>query len=567
MNDYDPDGDRLTAHFRYGPAHGSVTFNLTGEFGYTPKRNFNGADSFTYAVRDFPYYLPSEPATVRITVTPVNDPPTAHDDQFRVAQNAGPTVADVTANDAVWPDAGETLTVTGVTQPSHGTAQLLGGVVRYMPAQGFSGQDSFTYLIEDGHGGSDSANVSVTVAPPPTARVRFARASADVTEGCVPAVLTVEVEGALNDAEPFTVDYAVTGGTATQRSDYTAAFGTLSRPAPAPSATLAGGRLTFAAGETSRQIVLLLSEDGYAEAPETVTLSLSNPVGVGLGEPASATLNILDNDAADSPTNPIDDAQTFVCQQYHDFLSRQPDAGGLAFWTNEITRCGADAACVREKRVDVSAAFYLSIEHQQTGYFVERLYEACLARRPTYEEFLRDVQRLGAGVEVGIGDWERQLETNRQAFAEEFVTRAEFLRRYPVGLSAEHYADEMFEYAGVGWRTYVEWRAVVEAFGAGDTRGRAAAMRKAMESASVYRHYYNRGFVLAEYFGYLRRDPNDPPDTDWGGYDFWLLKMDEHSLPGEDVTREAVALARVRRGEMVRAFIESLEYRARFGRP
>jgi hypothetical protein len=159
------------------------------------------------------------------------------------------------------------------------------------------------------------------------------------------------------------------------------------------------------------------------------------------------------------------------------------------------------------------------------------------------------------------------LETNRQAFAEEFVLRAEFLRRYPVWLSAQHYADEMFAYAGMSWRTPDEWRAVVEAFGSGDTRGRAAAMRKAMESASVYRSYYNRGFVLAEYFGYLRRDPNDAPDTDWAGYDFWLGKMDAFSLPGEDVTREPDALARVRRGEMVRAFIESLEYRERFGRP
>jgi hypothetical protein len=91
-------------------------------------------------------------------------------------------------------------------------------------------------------------------------------------------------------------------------------------------------------------------------------------------------------------------------------------------------------------------------------------------------------------------------------------------------------------------------------------------MRAAMESPSVFRAYYNREFVLAEYFGFLRRDPNAQPDADWAGYNFWLSKLDGFSLPGEDVTREADAFERVKRAEMVRAFIESFEYRQRFGR-
>jgi hypothetical protein len=403
---------------------------------------------------------------------------------------------------------------------------------------------------------------------PVGAVVQFSSADFHVNEGCAPATLTVSVERVADAAQTdVAVDYTVTGGTASQRSDYTFAAGTLLQPAGAAGEGLASGRLTFAPGETTREITLLVNEDGYAEGTESVRLSLLNPVGASLGTPSTATLHVNDNETTDAQTNPIDDPATFVCQHYHDFLHRQPDAAGLAFWTNDIARCGADAACVAEKRHDVSAAFFLSLEFQQTGYFVGRLYEACLGRRPQYEEFMRDVQQLGLGVEVGVGDWERRLETNKQAFAAEFVGRSEFLRRYPVGMSAELYADKMFEYAGVPWRTDAEWRAAVEAYGAGDAAGRAAAMREAMESASVYRHYYNRGFVLAEYFGYLRRDPNDPPDADWGGYDFWLGKMDDFSQPGEDVTREGDAFARVRRGEMVRAFIESLEYRQRFGKP
>ncbi|HEX8335670.1 MAG TPA: hypothetical protein VF621_03025, partial [Pyrinomonadaceae bacterium] len=87
------------------------------------------------------------------------------------------------------------------------------------------------------------------------------------------------------------------------------------------------------------------------------------------------------------------------------------------------------------------------------------------------------------------------------------------------------------------------------------------------ESDSVFRGLYNASFVLSQYFGYLRRNPDDPPDFSFGGYFFWLDKLDSFSLPGEDVRDERVALARVRRAEMVKAFVTSTEYRQRFGQP
>lgn len=379
---------------------------------------------------------------------------------------------------------------------------------------------------------------------PPDATVRFGAAEFEVGEGCVPATLTVRVERPAGVAPTeVTVDYAVTGGTVSQRGDY----------------TYAAGRVTFAPGEAEREITVLISDDGHAEGPETVRLSLLNPTGAALGSPASATLTIKDDDAADSWANPVDDPRNFVCQHYHDFLGRHPDPAGETFWTEQITRCGADAGCVAAARVRVSSAFFLSIEHQQTGYFADRLYEACLGRRPSFEEYMRDMQRLGEGVRVGYGDWEQRIEQNRRAFASEFVTRAEFKARYPDGMTAAAYVDEMFWYAGVT-PSEAERQAAVAAYGAGDTAGRAAAMRAAMESAGVFRAYYNRGFVLSEYYGYLRRDP------DTTGYAYWLRKMDYYSLPGEDVTLERDAFARVARSEMVRAFIESFEYRQRFGR-
>jgi hypothetical protein len=113
--------------------------------------------------------------------------------------------------------------------------------------------------------------------------------------------------------------------------------------------------------------------------------------------------------------------------------------------------------------------------------------------------------------------------------------------------------------------TATERNAAISAYGAGDTAGRAAALRSVADSNSVFQKQYNPAFVLMEYYGYLRRNPDDAPDNNFSGYDFWLNKMNQFTQPGEDVRNEAVAFERVKRAEMVRAFILSLEYRQRFG--
>ena len=83
-------------------------------------------------------------------------------------------------------------------------------------------------------------------------------------------------------------------------------------------------------------------------------------------------------------------------------------------------------------------------------------------------------------------------------------------------------------------------------------------------SGSVFNRQYNPAFVLMQYVGYLRRNPDDAPDSDFSGFDFWLAKLDSFSRPGEDVRDPATAFARVQRAEMVKAFITSAEYRQRF---
>src|SRR5207253_10085850 len=148
-----------------------------------------------------------------------------------------------------------------------------------------------------------------------------------------------------------------------------------------------------------------------------------------------------------STTNPIDDPQFFTPQHYRDFLNREPDAAGLAFWTSELTQCGANASCVDVRRINVSAAFFLSIEFQQTGYFVYRIYKAAFGNLPSapvpirFGEFLPDTQQIGSGVIVGQSGWETALETNKQAFAAEFVTRPRFTALYPTTLFPAQFVD------------------------------------------------------------------------------------------------------------------------------
>src|SRR5207253_7440566 len=158
-----------------------------------------------------------------------------------------------------------------------------------------------------------------------------------------------------------------------------------------------------------------------------------------LGSPSVATITITDNETT-SGANPIDLANFFVHQHYIDFLGREPDAGGIGFWTNEITICGANPQCIEVKRINVSAAFFLSIEFQQTGYLVERIYKAAYGNENgtstfggphnfavpvvRFNEFLPDSHEIGQGVIVGQGNWQQQLEMNKQAFTLEFVQRA-----------------------------------------------------------------------------------------------------------------------------------------------
>jgi CSLREA domain-containing protein len=390
-----------------------------------------------------------------------------------------------------------------------------------------------------------------TPSPSPSASptiVQFSTIAEQVPEGCVQLDVTMTRTGP-NDGTTV-VTYILSDETAKQRGDYTRTTGSV----------------VFAPGEVSKTLPVLISEDAYAETGEFFRVDIVSVEGGVAGNNNLHLITIVDNDPTDGTSNPIDDNATFVCQHYHDFLSRHPDSGGQAFWTAQLDACGPDAACLDRKRVDVSAAFFLSIEFQNTGYYVIRVNKAAFGDQPgnpSYDVFLVEAQHVGRGVVVGEPGYEALFEANKQSYAEQFVQRLDFQSAHDSQTAAQ-YVDSLFSNAGVTPTTQ-ERDAALSAFGAGGVAGQTAALRSVVESGSVYNKLYNPAFVLMQYFAYLRRAPDSSPDTNFDGYNFWLGKLNSVTLPGEDARDERVALARVRRAEMIRAFIRSNEYRGRFG--
>jgi hypothetical protein len=296
-------------------------------------------------------------------------------------------------------------------------------------------------------------------------------------------------------------------------------------------------------------------------APQDLTASLLRDIG----------WSTVTTTPPPPPTNPIDTSDFFVRQQYLDFLNRTADTSGLNFWVNEINSCGADQTCIAAKRVNVSAAFYLSIEFQETGYLVERMYKSAYGDAPgtstfngthslavpvvRFSEFLPDTQTIGQGVQVGVGNWQAQLEANKVSFAAAFVRRTRFSDAYATTLTPAQFVDALFAKSGVT-PSATEHNTAIAEFGTAnntsDLAARGRALRDVAENSTLSINESNKAFVLMQFFGYLRRNPNDTPDKDYTGYDFWLTKLNQFN-------------GNFQNADMVQAFITSVEYRQRFG--
>lgn len=574
-------GNTNAALFSAGPAISS-----TGTLTYTTVANANGSATVTINLKDNGGTASggadtSASQTFAINVNPVNDVPsfTKGPDQT-VNHNAGAqSVPNWATNISAGPadESGQTLTfqVTGNTSPalfSAGPAISSTGTLTYTPAGTTAGTATITINLKDNggtaNGGVDttpSQTFNITVTPPSGGFINFSAATNNTTESSGFTTLTVKRTGDLS--RQVTVDYAssvdnglpcsTANGAATPKCDFTLALGTI----------------RFAPGEDTKTVTVLISQDSFVEGPETFTVSLSNPTNLAALGPTSTSTTTITDDVPESSGNVIDDARNFVRQHYHDFLNREPDPSGWDFWTGEITSCGGNAACIEVKRINVSAAFFLSIEFQNNGYLVERFYKVAYGDATgnsrfvnphqiavpivRASEFFMDTQRIGRGVVVLQPGWEQALENNKQAYALEFVQTARFVNSLPTNLTPSQFVDRLNQNTG-GVLSLSERQTVINLFGgaqnSSNVTARAQAIRMVADDQDLFNGEFNRAFVLAEYFGYLRRNPNDAPELnqDYTGYDFWLTKLNERN--GNYIE-----------AEMVKAFLASDEYRQRFG--
>ena len=362
--------------------------------------------------------------------------------------------------------------------------------------------------------------VQTSLIPPPTNQIKFSATSYQVSEGDLHADVVVSRDNATSPARIGFISgdpaglaaCSVRNGIASARCDYASVVGTLQ----------------FAAGESSKTISIPIVDDSYAEGNETFRIELRYPAGGNLGPPASVAVTIIDNDPTDT-ANSIDFTAFFVRQQYVDFLNREPDPAGFTAWQNLINNCpSGDTTC---DRIHVSSAFFRSPEFQERGYFVYRFYPVAFRRKPTYAEFTPDLAKVSGFLS------DVELEAAKLEFISEFMNRRSFAQSYDA-LNNTQYVDTLLSEAGITHPARDFW---ITALGNG-TRTRAQVLREIVESNQVYNKYYNQAFVVMQYFGYLRRDPD-------ALYLDWIAHLDSTG----DYRN------------MINGFMNSLEYRFRFG--
>lgn len=522
------------------------TVHLSGAGSCTITASQSGDEDYDAAVavaQDFPIAKADTQTTVSASVNPSS----LTQNVTFTATVTGPTNAGTPTGTAQFIIDGSnsgapvTLDVNGVATLS--TSSLTAG--SHTITVDYSGDSNFTVSTGALFGGQTVNNRPL---------ISLSQSNYNVNESAGFVTITVNRTGDLS--VPVTVDYATddTGSSnvcstlnsamASARCDFGLTLGTLN----------------FAATETQKTFVIPITQDSFTEGAEMFTVSLSNLTGSGaaFAAPSSATVTI--NDSTAPAPNASDDTNAFVRQQYRDFLNREPDAAGLAYWTNEISSCGSDAICRGNKRVNVSAAFFLSIEFQTTGNLVRSFYVASLDRpltnnMPAFMEFERDTQAMERGLIVGQDNWQQTLNSNRDAFMRDFVTRTEFVGLYPTTDTPVQYVDKLYLHAGITPPSSERSNAIAE-FGSAATVADAGARGRALldvtQNTTFQQREINRSFVQMEYFGYLRRNPNDSPDGNFAGYDFWVTKL--NAAGGNFIN-----------AEMVKAFITSDEYRRRFG--
>jgi hypothetical protein len=262
-------------------------------------------------------------------------------------------------------------------------------------------------------------------------------------------------------------------------------------------------------------------------------------------------------------SNPTLEENFFVRQQYLDFLSRDGDPGGFNYWLGQISSCQADAQCFHDRTITTSNAFFFEAEFQQTAGFVFRVYRAAFGNTQPfpnpdssnateanklvdYAAFVADRARVVGGADLAAA---------QQAFANQFVSRAQFTNRYAPGLTGAQFVDAILAtlQSADGVNLSAQRQALIDQFNLG---GRGMVLyrladdnaQNPINNQAFINAEYNRQFALTLYFGYLRRNP------DIGGFLFWQSQI--NLAPVRDVPKQ---------NALVCSFLTAAEYQLRFG--
>ena len=273
----------------------------------------------------------------------------------------------------------------------------------------------------------------------------------------------------------------------------------------------------------------------------------------------------------DAPTcaNPIDCAEFFVRQQYRDFLGREAEREGLQFYLNILNGCHpSDLECTLYTRGALSANFFRSPEFGRKGAYVANLFNIVIGQRPQtvaelsdstkvdrphYSEFITDLASVSTPNDDAI-----LTEQKKDQLAVAWLGRSEVQAVLPGSLSNQQFVQKLETIAGV---TLANESALIANLNGG-SQTRAQVLRAVAESPEVTAKFYIPNFVTMEYFGFLRRDPEDCHNpANWNGSDpnqcGYIFHNSRFNTPGAnpDLIENII----------VRGFIESPEYRNRFG--
>ncbi|HEY9402438.1 MAG TPA: Calx-beta domain-containing protein [Pyrinomonadaceae bacterium] len=375
--------------------------------------------------------------------------------------------------------------------------------------------------------------------------IAFTASSYEASEGGGRAVVGVMRTGDTSTAA--SVDFSTTDDPADVRCDDT--VGNRSAAYARCDYATSIQTLYWAAGDSQPQTVVVpLIDDAHIEGAETLRLRLSNPRGATLGVADAATLVVKDNDTQPS-ANPVSQTPFFVRMQYLDFLSREPEAGEP--WSNILNNCSDVNNNPLCDRITVSQSFFGSPEFRLKGFYVFNFYRVAFNRRPAYEEIIPDMRSV-------TGATGQEVYANRAAFARSFAARPEFAALYNalsdtafVNTLLDRYALQQIttpdpQNPDGGAKVTLARAELVGRLSAAGAQAltRAQVLRAIVESDEVSGSEYNRAFVAMQYYGYLRRTPEEE------GYQAWLKVINEDP--------QNVRL-------MVNGFMNSNEYRLRFG--